>query len=154
VDPSTVLDNVVDDTGHQCPVGEQQDSMEYLLNFMERLEEGLGEDSTNISSHLRVSEYQKRSGGDSESFLTDSSELGRSTIAGSEASEGGTQSSTSPRASLPGYSHIEDSFFQHAATQERPPVRARAIEQHSNTIYENFFGSHITVTKLLNKDTR
>ena len=45
VDPSEVLNNVVDDSGYPCPVGDQQDSMEYLMNFMERLEEGLGEDS-------------------------------------------------------------------------------------------------------------
>ena len=43
MDPSSVLNNVVDESGRQCPVGEQQDSMEYLLNFMERLEEGLSE---------------------------------------------------------------------------------------------------------------
>lgn len=35
----------------------------------------------------------------------------------------------------------------------KPPVQAKAIEAFKNTIYENFFGSHITVTKLRNKDT-
>lgn len=84
VDPSSVLDNVVDDTGHPCPVGEQQDSMEYLLNFMERLEEGLGETTANVSSHIRVSEFHKKTG-PSESFLTDSSDLANSTFAGSDA---------------------------------------------------------------------
>ena len=59
VDPSEVLNNVVDDSGYPCPVGDQQDSMEYLMNFMERLEEGLGEDSTNITKHMRVSAYKK-----------------------------------------------------------------------------------------------
>ena len=59
VDPSDVLNNVVDDSGHKCPVGEQQDSMEYLMNFIERLEEGLGEDSSRVTQHLRTSTYQK-----------------------------------------------------------------------------------------------
>ena len=109
VDPSSVLDNVVDDTGHPCPVGEQQDSMEYLLNFMERLEEGLGESAQSVASHMRVSEYQKKSE-PSESFLTDSSDIAQSTLAAShDGSEGADQGERS--ASLPGYSHIEDSFF-------------------------------------------
>jgi hypothetical protein len=43
VDPSDVLNSVVDDMGVKLPVGEEQDVTEYLLNFMERLEEGLSE---------------------------------------------------------------------------------------------------------------
>lgn len=80
VDPSNVLENVVDESGKQCAVGEQQDSMEYLLNFMERLEEGLSEDSTRIGSHMRVSDFQKRSDECQESFLMDSSEMAQSTL--------------------------------------------------------------------------
>ena len=83
VDPSSVLSNVVDDSGHPCPVGDQQDSMEYLMNFMERLEEGLSEDSTAITKHLRVSEYAKKNVGSlnsQESFLTEEDDIGRSTI--------------------------------------------------------------------------
>ena len=34
--------------------------MEYLMNFMERLEEGIGEDSANITKHMRVSAYHKK----------------------------------------------------------------------------------------------
>lgn len=88
VDPSDVLNNVVDDSGYPCPVGNQQDSMEYLMNFMERLEEGLGEDSANITRHLRVSAYHKqKNAGDNtagedptQSFLTeDDTDLARST---------------------------------------------------------------------------
>lgn len=60
VDPSDVLNSVVDDSGHQCVVGEQQDSMEYLMNFMERLEEGLGENSKDVTRHTRVSAYQRK----------------------------------------------------------------------------------------------
>jgi len=54
---------------------------------------------------------------------------------------------------MPGYSQVDDSYFNHAATQDNPPIAPRAYENHNNTIYENFFGSHITVTKLLNKET-
>jgi len=86
-----VLNNMVDDSGYKCPVGEQQDSMEYLMNFMERLEEGLSEESSNITQHMRVSTFRKGKnpdGGDnpSESFLTDDSDMARSTI----VSEDGT----------------------------------------------------------------
>lgn len=44
VDPSKVLNAVVDDFGKQIQVGSQMDAIEYLLNFIERVEEGLGED--------------------------------------------------------------------------------------------------------------
>ena len=89
VDPSDVLTNVVDDSGYPCPVGDQQDSMEYLMNFMERLEEGLGENSTNVTKHMRVSTYKKNiePGQDnpSESFLTeDSNDIAQSQMMDSD----------------------------------------------------------------------
>ena len=37
VDPTNVLNSVVDETGNVLPVGDQQDLQEYLLNFMDRL---------------------------------------------------------------------------------------------------------------------
>lgn len=43
VDPSSVLSSVVDDFGRKIDVGSQMDVVEYLLNFIERLEEGLDE---------------------------------------------------------------------------------------------------------------
>lgn len=43
VDPSPVLNTVVDDFGKKLEIGNQMDISEYLLNFIERLEEGLGE---------------------------------------------------------------------------------------------------------------
>lgn len=151
VDPSNVLNNVVDDSGYKVQVGEQQDSMEYLMNFMERLEEGVNEDSSDVTKHMRVSTYRKGSEhGDSasESFLTDSTDIAFSTSINDEE---GKIVPGDPK--LPGYSQIDDSYFQHAATQEKPPIAIKPFEKHTNTIYENFFGSHITVTKLLNKET-
>lgn len=44
MDPSRVLNSVVDDFAKQIQVGSQMDVVEYLLNFIERLEEGLCED--------------------------------------------------------------------------------------------------------------
>ena len=86
--------------------------MEYLLNFMERLEEGLGETAANVNTHMRVSEYQKKSGsGPSESFLTDSSDLANSTFAGSDAAGTDAEGDSEKKPSLAGYSHIEDSYF-------------------------------------------
>lgn len=43
MDPSPVLNTVVDDFGKKLEIGNQMDISEYLLNFIERLEEGLGE---------------------------------------------------------------------------------------------------------------
>jgi ubiquitin carboxyl-terminal hydrolase 25 len=41
VDPTAVLNSVVDDYDNVVQVGEQADVIEYLLNFIERLEDGL-----------------------------------------------------------------------------------------------------------------
>ena len=79
--------------------------MEYLLNFMERLEEGLSEDSSKIGSHMRVSDFQNRV---SESFLTDNSSIGQSTMVDSQSNP---SSAASENPSMPGYSHIDDSYF-------------------------------------------
>ena len=51
----------------------------------------------------------------------------------------------------PSYSKIDDSFFVHVKPQEANPVGSKAGSEHTNTIYENLFGSNITVTKLLDK---
>lgn len=127
------------------------------MNFMERLEEGLSEESGDVLKHLRVSTYQKKSGDASESFLTDDSEMAKSTVVSNDDAIGvsinAAGSQQENKDALPGYSHIEDSYFQHAAPQDKPPVQAKPLNSFLNTIYENFFGSHITVTKLLNKDT-
>lgn len=157
VDPSGVLNAVVDDSGHQVPVGDQQDTTEYLLNFMERLEEGLGEHQADKSQHMRVSTYRKQlEGGDSnphESFLVEDDETLATSLNPSEPSRHDSLASSAEPPSLPGYSHINDSYFHHAAPQERPPVQMKPLATHTNSIYENFFGSHITVTKLVNKES-
>ena len=126
------------------------------MNFMERLEEGLGEDSTNITKHMRVSAYKKNQNAQdnpAESFLTeDDSSMANSTmISEAETERNSSEAQAQPR--VPGYDHIQDSYFQHAATVDQPPVQAKPLNAHANTIFENFFGSNITVTKLLNKET-
>jgi ubiquitin carboxyl-terminal hydrolase 25/28 len=42
-EPSEVLRALVDDFGQPLPLGEQKDIGEFNLNFLERVEEGLGE---------------------------------------------------------------------------------------------------------------
>lgn len=42
-DPTRVLESVVDDNGQKIPVYEQKDIGEFFLNFLERLQDGLGE---------------------------------------------------------------------------------------------------------------
>ena len=132
MDPTGVLNNVVDDSGYKCQVGEQQDSMEYLMNFMERLEEGVGEDSSNITKHMRVSTYMKHfvDGGNNphDSFLTtDDSDIARS-ISEDTADQSNAYTINGDEPKIPGYSHIDDSYFVHAATQEKPPIAPRAHE--------------------------
>ena len=41
----------------------------------------------------------------------------------------------------------------HAATKELEPIQAKTMEDFTNSVHENFFGSHIIVTKLVDKDT-
>lgn len=43
VDPSGVMELVVDDNANPIDLGEQMDLVEYLLNFIDRLQEGLSE---------------------------------------------------------------------------------------------------------------
>ena len=43
VDPTQLLNSVVDDFGRKIEVGRQMDVVEYLLNFIERIEEGLNQ---------------------------------------------------------------------------------------------------------------
>jgi len=43
VDPTAVLRSLTDDFGNPISIGEQRDIGEFLLNFIERIEEGVGE---------------------------------------------------------------------------------------------------------------
>jgi hypothetical protein len=54
VDPKQVLASVVDDSGDPVKVGQEKDSTEYLLNLIERIEEGLAEESPQAT--LRVAQ--------------------------------------------------------------------------------------------------
>jgi len=143
----------VDDYGNKVQIGQQQDVTEYLLNFMERLEEGLNEVPPEMNQHVRVSTYLKRKPDDengerSESFFEDTAvstmmdESTEGTVVAGAGHASGEEA---------GYSKIDDSFFQHVKPQLNDPVVQK--KAHLNTIYENLFGSHITVTKLLNKET-
>ena len=43
MDPTAVLKSLTDDFGNPVHIGEQRDIGEFNLNFLERVEEGLGE---------------------------------------------------------------------------------------------------------------
>lgn len=42
-DPTKVLESIVDDNGQKIPIYEQKDIGEFFLNFLDRLQDGLGE---------------------------------------------------------------------------------------------------------------
>lgn len=92
------------------------------MNFMERLEEGLSEESINLTKHMRVSTYRKTTGTDDNSDNPSESLLFDDTTDLAESQENGTDDTIASAASaaantdkLAGYSHIEDSYFSHAA---------------------------------------
>ena len=129
---------------------------------MERLEEGLTEHPPDMNQHVRVSEYLKRKPASEES-PTDQSILGDTAVStmineidnsddkiANRVSEGLDFQNSNEQ---PGYSKIDDSFFVHAKPQENDPVVLKPMSEYKNTIYENLFGSNITVTKLLNRET-
>ena len=67
VDPTSVLKSLTDDFGNQVHVGEQKDLGEFNINFLERIEEGLGEkhqenpDSVQLFDDVSPSIYQQTS---------------------------------------------------------------------------------------------
>ena len=83
---------------------------------MERLDEGLNEESGQVQKNLRVSAYIKDDQ-NQESFLIDSQDLATSTKDTSNQIEE-MKVAYSRRVSerLDDYDHIDDSFFQHART--------------------------------------
>ena len=48
-DPTCVLENIVDEHGHKIPIYEQKDIGEFFTIFLERLQDGLGENKATIS---------------------------------------------------------------------------------------------------------
>jgi hypothetical protein len=55
VDPKQVLASVVDDDGKLVKFGQEKDSTEYLLNLIERIEEGLAEEPPETSYRIAQS---------------------------------------------------------------------------------------------------
>ena len=116
VDPSPVLNNVVDDMGNRYQVGQQQDVTEYLLNFMERLEEGLSEIPPDLNQHVRVSEYLKKGKSEEnnphESILdTAVSTMINDSVEMTEEERIARLSKPLDVTNDPHYSKIDDSFF-------------------------------------------
>jgi len=66
-DPTTVLESLVDDNGVSIPIYEQKDIGEFFLNFLDRLQDGMGENKSLIRKlmveelgHLAKNEYDKK----------------------------------------------------------------------------------------------
>ena len=70
VDPKQVLASVVDDSGNLIKFGQEKDSTEFLLNLIERIEEGLDEEAPQSSQRIAQSMYEK--GGNPESKKSES----------------------------------------------------------------------------------
>lgn len=47
-DPTAVLESIVDDNGQKIQIYMQADIIEFFLNFLERMQDGLGENKTLI----------------------------------------------------------------------------------------------------------
>lgn len=56
LDPNFVLKSLCDDFGNRIQIGEQKDIGEFNLNFIERVEEGLGE---KVSDEEKLEEEKK-----------------------------------------------------------------------------------------------
>ena len=54
VDPTNVLKSLTDDFGNLVHVGEQRDLGEFSLNFLERIEEGLGERKQEAADSISI----------------------------------------------------------------------------------------------------
>lgn len=59
VDPKQVLASVVDDSGQSIKFGQEKDSTEYLLNLIERIEEGLAESAPQSTVRIAQSMINK-----------------------------------------------------------------------------------------------
>jgi len=124
VDPSQVVNSVVDDFGRKIDVGSQMDVVEYLLNFIERLEEGLDEAKQPASE-------------DSTQFQSDIS---------LDLSIG------VPIDELEDFKFNKfASYMENVAPVDALPLRAKEFKDYTDTIEENFFGEQTMVTKLVNK---
>lgn len=131
--------------------------IEYLLNFLERMEEGFGETSDDKMQHMRMSDYinsNPKTGDSDRNTQASSDNNSESSIAVSI-----NESQIKRTGSLIEYKYpslegpIDDSFFVHAAVKDEAPVGSKRLNEFTNSVYENFFGSNTMVTKMANKDT-
>lgn len=111
LDPSPVLNTVVDDFGKKIGVGSQLDISEYLLNFIERLEEGLDE--------------RKEQPSEGQDVTTDTGLFSEIEFETAQPRENAS---------------LEESYIVHTRPQIAEPLAPKSINAYSNTICENFFG--------------
>ncbi|CDW85517.1 UNKNOWN [Stylonychia lemnae] len=126
VDPTQVLKTLVDDFGNRILIGEQKDIGEFQLNFIERIEEGLGESNLNENAqgdNNKLNEEQKFQQTLSQQVDRKSSlvfDLNK--IVGEQKFNSTQQIDSKQRA--------------------------------KNTIQENFFGEKISILKIIKNDQR
>ena len=115
-DPQQLLRSVVDDSNVSLPIGQEQDVTEYLLNFLERMEEGLGEKTPCLDRQESLKPAQNE-----DEFPWD------------DMDEHQKQR---------GVSFISESYYQNAEKDEgKPIVRPKNMNEYNNSIFENFFGA-------------
>lgn len=130
MDPTQVLQTVVDDFGKSIDVGNQMDVVEYLLNFIERLEEGLGEAP-------KAKEVQSEASTQRDSIVDLDTSLDMSV---GERVEGQAPPD------------FYNSYLQNTAPVDARPLQPKQFNEYTNKIGENFFGEQTMVTKLVNKE--
>lgn len=115
-----VLQTVVDDFGKKIDVGNQMDVVEYLLNFIERLEEGLGESPQPVSANTSSKDTTRASDMDISLDL----------------SIGAKMDSPEDEENNPLYT----SYMVNTEPVDARPLRPKEFHEYTDKIGENFFG--------------
>lgn len=102
------------------------DVVEYLLNFIERIEEGLGEDKPNKSGFPKLQDSSLK-GNDR------LSELDHSALTNDSESD---------------FESVNQSYFDNTQVVEEEPLKRKELNEYTNSVAENFFGEQTMVTKL------
>lgn len=62
MDPSAILKNIVDEFGDRVKIGDEQDIGEFAMNFLDRMEEGIGETRKfkNDTQDLQITQMENK----------------------------------------------------------------------------------------------
>lgn len=109
------------------------DVVEYLLNFIERLEEGLGEAPKAQDSQSKASTH-------------------RESIAEIVDMDTSLDMSVDERVDGQAPPNMYNSYLQNTEPVDARPLQPKQFNEYTNKIGENFFGEQTMVTKLVNKE--